>query len=29
MDALVDLKPSAWLDNELHWLGSAPGRRTV
>ncbi len=29
MDALVDLRPSAWLDNELHWLGSAPGRRAV
>jgi 2-oxoisovalerate dehydrogenase E1 component len=29
MDALADLRPNAWLENELHWLGSAPGRRTV
>ena len=29
MDALADLRPSAWLESELHWLGAAPGRSTV
>ena len=27
LDRLADARPLAWLDNDLHWLGHAPGRR--
>ena len=27
LDSLADAAPQAWLDNELHWLNSAPSRQ--
>ena len=27
--SLARAKPAAWLENELHWLGHAPGRSTT
>ena len=27
LDALADATPAAWLNNELHWLNSAPGQQ--
>ncbi len=27
IDAMADLRPAAWLDNDLHWLERAPSRR--
>ncbi|MCC6621965.1 MAG: hypothetical protein IT385_11955 [Deltaproteobacteria bacterium] len=29
LDRLADVRPGAWLENELHWLGKAPSRELI